>query len=71
MPIRRERARRAFGQEAAMSVSLAVVIAYKVLEATTRQALEEAVREALSQGWQPLGGLEISNGIFYQAIVGS
>ena len=54
-----------------MSVSLAVVIAYKVLEATTRQALEEAVREALSQGWQPLGGLEISNGIFYQAIVGS
>jgi hypothetical protein len=52
-------------------MSVAVVIAYKVLEATTRQALEEAVREAISQGWQPLGSLTISGGIFYQAVVGS
>lgn len=51
-------------------MSVSVVIAYKVLEATTRQALEEAMREALSQGWQPLGGLAIANGVFYQAIVG-
>lgn len=50
---------------------MSVIIAYKVIEAATREALEEAMREALSQGWQPLGGICITNGVFYQAIVGS
>jgi len=49
---------------------MSIVIAYKVLEATTREALEIAVREAISQGWQPQGGLSIHGGIFYQVVVG-
>ncbi|MDR3724430.1 MAG: DUF1737 domain-containing protein [Terracidiphilus sp.] len=51
-------------------MQLSVVIAYKVLEARTREDLEKAVYEALGQGWQPLGGVAISDGMFYQAIVG-
>lgn len=48
-----------------------VVMAYMVLEGTTREALELAVREALSMGWQPLGGIAIANGVFYQAMIGA
>jgi len=50
---------------------MSVVIAYRILEATTREAMEEAVRESLSKGWQPLGGLTIAAGVFYQTMVGS
>jgi hypothetical protein len=68
LPIRAfERLRSAQLQEDAMSV----VIAYRILEATTREAMEEAVRESLSKGWQPLGGLTIAAGVFYQTMVGS
>jgi hypothetical protein len=52
-------------------LNMPVVMAYMVLESTTKQALEEAVREALSQGWQPLGGVCIAEGIYYQAMIGA
>ena len=51
-------------------MSVSVVIAYRIVEAATREALEAALAEALKEGWQPLGGLAISNGIFYQTLVG-
>ena len=47
-----------------------VVIAYKVLEAETKAELEAAVREAIGKGWQPVGGLAVNNGRFYQAVAG-
>ena len=49
---------------------MAVVIAYAVLEAASRVELEAAVREAIGKGWQPVGGIAVSGGVFYQAVVG-
>jgi len=49
---------------------MSVVIAYKILEAPTAALLETAVKEALGKGWQPIGGIAIANGIFYQAVAG-
>ena len=49
---------------------MAVVIAYMVLEAASRLELETAVKDALRKGWQPMGGIAVSGGVFYQAMVG-
>lgn len=49
---------------------MSVVIAYKILEAPTREQLETLVKQAIGQGWQPTGGLAVANGTFYQAVVG-
>jgi hypothetical protein len=49
---------------------MAVIVAYKVLEGASKKDLEAAVKEAIKQGWQPLGGVAISNEIFYQAMGG-
>lgn len=49
---------------------MSVVIAYMVIEAGTRQELETAVKDALRKGWQPLGGVSVSDGKFYQAMAG-
>jgi hypothetical protein len=47
-----------------------VIIAYMVLEAGSREELENLVKEAIGKGWQPEGGLAVANGRFYQAMVG-
>jgi hypothetical protein len=47
-----------------------VIIAYMVLEASSKQELEEKVLEAIGKGWQPGGGVAVANGRFYQAMVG-
>ena len=47
-----------------------VVIAYRVLEAGSREELETIVREAIGKGWQPLGGVSVCSGRFYQAMSG-
>lgn len=49
---------------------MSVVIAYMVLEAASRQELESAVKDALRKGWQPMGGIAVSAGVFYQTMVG-
>ena len=49
---------------------MAVVIAYSVLEAESKKQLEKLVSEAISKGWQPIGGVAVSGGMFYQAMGG-
>jgi hypothetical protein len=49
---------------------MSVVIAYMLLEAESREQLETVVKDAIRKGWQPQGGVSVSNGIFYQAMVG-
>jgi hypothetical protein len=49
---------------------MSVVIAYMVLEADSKQELEIAVKDALRKGWQPIGGISVSEGKFYQAMAG-
>jgi len=49
---------------------MAVVIAYMVIEAASREELESAVKDALRKGWQPLGGVSVSDGKFFQAMAG-
>ena len=49
---------------------MSVVIAYMVLEGASRQELEAAVKDAIRKGWQPLGGVAVSAGMFYQAMAG-
>jgi hypothetical protein len=49
---------------------MSVVIAYMVLEGASRQELEAAVKDALRKGWQPIGGVAVSGGMFYQAMAG-
>jgi hypothetical protein len=49
---------------------MSVVIAYMVLEGTTKQELEAAVKDAIRKGWQPIGGLAVSGNTFYQAMAG-
>jgi hypothetical protein len=46
------------------------VIAYSVLEGATKELLEAAVKEYIRKGWQPIGGIAVSGGIFFQAMVG-
>jgi hypothetical protein len=49
---------------------MSVVIAYSVLEGATKELLEAAVKDAIRKGWQPIGGIAVSNGVFYQAMGG-
>jgi hypothetical protein len=49
---------------------MAVIIAYKILEAASMQEIEALVKEAISKGWQPIGGIAVSGGRFYQAMGG-
>jgi hypothetical protein len=47
-----------------------VLIAYTILEGSTKEQLEALVREAIGKGWQPIGGVAISGKVFYQAMAG-
>jgi hypothetical protein len=49
---------------------MAVVVAYRVLQAESKEQLETLVKEMIAKGWQPLGGIAISDKVFYQAIAG-
>jgi hypothetical protein len=49
---------------------MSIVIAYIVVEAPSRKQLEAAVKEAIGKGWQPVGGVAVSGGVFYQALTG-
>jgi hypothetical protein len=49
---------------------MAVVVAYMVIEGTTKEELENLVKVAIGKGWQPLGGVAIAGRFFYQAMVG-
>lgn len=49
---------------------MAVVVAYMVIEGTTKDELETLVKAAIGKGWQPIGGIAISGRMFYQAMVG-
>jgi hypothetical protein len=46
------------------------IVAYQILEGTTKEQLEALVKDAISKGWQPLGGVAVAGNIFYQAMVG-
>jgi hypothetical protein len=46
-------------------------MAYEILQAGSKQKLEELVMEQIRKGWQPMGGVCIAEGIFYQAMIGS
>jgi hypothetical protein len=48
-----------------------VVVAYKILEASTKEKLEALVKEFIGKGWQPLGGIAVAGISFYQAMVGA
>ncbi len=50
---------------------MSVVVAYIVLEAASKQQLEVLVKESISRGWQPLGGVAVSGFMFYQAMAGN
>jgi len=47
-----------------------VLIAYAILQGTTKEQLEALVREAIGKGWQPIGGVAVSGNVFYQAMAG-
>ena len=47
-----------------------VVVAYVILEGETKTQLETLVKEYISKGWQPIGGVSVSGGHFYQAMAG-
>lgn len=47
-----------------------VIIAYKILESSSVELLEALVKDAISKGWQPIGGVAVSDGHFYQAMGG-
>ena len=47
-----------------------IIVAYKILVGDSMQALEAAVKEAIKQGWQPIGGVAVNGSMFYQAIAG-
>jgi len=49
---------------------MSVIIAYMVLEGSTKELLEAAVKDALRKGWQPIGGVSVSGDKFYQAMAG-
>jgi len=49
---------------------MSVVVAYTVLEASSKEKLEVLVMEFISKGWQPLGGVAIAGLSFYQAMAG-
>jgi hypothetical protein len=48
-----------------------IVVSYSILKATSPKDLEDKVKEAIKRGWQPLGGLAVNNGEFFQAMAGS
>jgi hypothetical protein len=43
---------------------MAVVVAYMVIEGTTKEELENLVKVAIGKGWQPLGGVAIAGRFF-------
>ncbi|MGD0801377.1 MAG: DUF1737 domain-containing protein [Terracidiphilus sp.] len=47
-----------------------VIIAYSILQGASIQQLETLVKDAISKGWQPIGGVAVSGGVFYQAMAG-
>jgi hypothetical protein len=49
---------------------MSVIIAYSILQAASVQQLEALVKDAISKGWQPVGGVAVSGGVFYQTMVG-
>jgi len=49
---------------------MSVIMAYAVLEGETIKQLELLVKEYISKGWQPLGGVSAAEGHFFQAMVG-
>jgi hypothetical protein len=51
-------------------VEMPVLIAYAILQGTTKEQLEALVREAIGKGWQPIGGVAVSGNVFYQAMAG-
>ncbi len=50
---------------------MSIVVSYSILKAPSPKDLEDKVKEAIKRGWQPLGGLAVSNGEFFQAVAGS
>lgn len=50
---------------------MSIVVSYSILKATSPKDLEDKVKEAIKRGWQPLGGLAVNNGEFFQAMAGS
>lgn len=42
---------------------------YKILYGETPKALEQAVNELLTAGWQPQGGVAFEMGMIYQAMI--
>jgi protein involved in ribonucleotide reduction len=53
-----------------LEVEMTVLIAYTILQGTTKEQLEALVREAIGKGWQPIGGVAVSGNVFYQAMAG-
>ena len=53
-----------------LEVEMTVLIAYTILQGTSKEQLEALVREAIGKGWQPLGGVAVSGNVFYQAMAG-
>lgn len=45
------------------------IIDYKVVEADRPFRLEKEIRNAISEGWQPIGNIVHGDKWFYQAIV--
>ena len=50
---------------------MSIVVSYSILKAPSPKDLEDKVKEAIKRGWQPLGGIAVSNGEFFQAMAGS
>ena len=50
---------------------MSIVVSYSILRAASPKDLEDKVKEAIKRGWQPLGGLAVNNGEFFQAMAGS
>ena len=43
---------------------------YKIFSSDSLESLESKISDHLSKGYDPIGGLTINNGVFYQALYG-
>ncbi len=41
---------------------------YKIVSSDSSESIESKISEHLNEGYHPIGGLAISNGVFYQAL---
>ena len=50
-------------------MAVMVISEYKIAAYTSWTQLEEVVQLLINDGWKPVGGICVSNGMFYQSMI--